>query len=119
MNYLKNYIISLAIFFVVLSLLLIITSVIFAYTSINDRYIDSFILFSMAFSAFISSFFLGRKIKKKGIVHGVILNIVSVIIIFGISCILNHAFKITNTLGIYIGLCALTGIVGGILGVNV
>ena len=46
-------------------------------------------------------------------------NILCILILFIISCILNGQFSITNTLGIYIGICALTGIVGGILGVNV
>ena len=119
MEYIKNYLFSILSFAISIILFLIIVSLVFAYTNIDDMYIDSAIFLSMAISAFISSFFLYKKIKKQGIVHGVFVNILCILILFIISCILNGQFSITNTLGIYIGICALTGIVGGILGVNV
>ena len=119
MEYIKNYLIAIFSFAISIVLFLIIVSLIFAYTNIDDRYIDSAIFLSMAISAFISSFFLCKKIKKKGIIHGVLVNIFCVLILFIISCILYHQFSITNTLVIYIGICSLTGLVGGILGVNV
>ncbi len=119
---LKNigyYLISLGSFFISIVILLVISSLIFAYTNLNDRYIDSIIYFAMAISAFISSFILCKKIKKKGLIHGVAINIIAICIIFLISCLMNKSFCITNTLEIYIAICSLTGIVGGILGVNV
>lgn len=119
MEYVKNYLIAILSFAVSIVLFLIIVSLVFAYTNIDDMYIDSAIFLSMALSAFISSFFLCKKIKKKGIIHGIGVNILCVLIIFIISCVLNQKFSITNTLGVYIGICSLTGIVGGILGVNV
>lgn len=119
MKYLKNYLISLLSFAISITLFLIIISLVFAYTNINDTYIDSAIFLAMSLSAFISSFILCKKIKKKGLVHGVGINIISVLIIFIISCILNGGLSITNTLGVYIAICSLTGVVGGILGVNV
>ena len=106
-------------FAVAIVTLLIIISLIFAYTNINDVYIESAVFLAMAISAFISSFILCKKIKKNGLIHGIIVNVISVLIIFAISCILNNSFCITNTLGIYLAICSLTGIVGGILGVNV
>lgn len=119
MEYLKNYLISILSFGISITVFLIIISLVFAYTNINDTYIDSAIFLAMSLSAFISSFFLCKKIKKKGLVHGVTINIISVLIIFIISCILNGSVTFTNTLGIYVAICSLTGIVGGILGVNV
>ena len=98
---------------------MLIVSLIFTYTKIEDRFIDSGIFLSMAISAFISSFVLCKMIKKKGLIHGIVVNVISVLIIFIISCILNNNISITNTLGIYISICCLSGIVGGILGVNV
>ncbi|MBO5476580.1 MAG: TIGR04086 family membrane protein [Clostridia bacterium] len=119
MKYLKNYLIALLSFAVSITLFLIIISLVFAYTNINDTFIDSAIFLAMSLSAFISSFFLCKKIKKQGLIHGICVNAISVLIIFVISCILNGSFSITNTLGIYIAICSLTGVVGGILGVNV
>lgn len=119
MDYVKNYLIAIASFAISIVLFLIIVSLVFAYTNINDRFIDSGIFLSMALSSFISSFLLCKKIKKQGLVHGICINIICVLIIFIFSCILNNAFVITNTLGIYIAICSLMGIVGGILGVNV
>ena len=119
MENLKNYIISIFSFIISIVIFLIIISVIFAYTNINDQYIDSAIFLAMAISAFLSSFLLCKKMKKKGIVHGICVNAICVLIIFAVSCILNGKVNITNTLGVYIGICGLTGIVGGILGVNV
>lgn len=119
MKLVKSYLIEIATFVVTIMLFLFIVSLVFTYTKIEDRFIDSGIFLSMAISAFISSFVLCKMIKKKGLVHGVIVNIISVLIIFIISCILNNNISITNTLGIYISICCLSGIVGGILGVNV
>ena len=119
MKLIKSYLIGIATFVVTILLFLFIVSLVFTYTKIEDRFIESGIFLSMAISAFISSFVLCKMIKKKGIVHGILVNIISVLIIFLISCILNNSISITNTLGIYISICCLSGIIGGILGVNV
>jgi len=58
-------------------------------------------------------------VKKKGLIHGVVINMICVLILFIISSILNGGVSITNTLGIYLAICSLSGIIGGILGVNV
>lgn len=116
---LKNYLLAILSFGISIIAFLIITSLVFAYTNINDVYMDSAIFLAMALSAFISSFFLCKKIKKNGLIHGVSVNLICVLIIYIISSILNGKIVITNTLGIYLAICALTGIVGGILGVNV
>lgn len=119
MKLIKNYLIGILSFIISVMLFLFIVSIVFAYTKIDDRFIDSGIFLSIAISAFISSFVLCRRTKKKGLVHGVVINIISILIIFVISCILNNSFVLTNTLGIYIAICVLSGIIGGILGVNV
>ena len=120
MELIKKYLIAISTFAISIVIFLIIISLVFTYTNIDDSYIDSAIFLSMALSAFISSFFLCKSIKKKGLIHGIAINIICVLIIFIISCILNNGnIVITNTLGIYIAICSLSGIVGGILGVNV
>lgn len=119
MKYIKNYLFSIFIFYFVLFLLLLISSLIFAYTNIDDRYITTFNYVCIILSSFLSSFFLCKKIKKKGILHGILINILCIFILFGISCYLNKSFNITNTLGFYILISAICGSFGGILGVNV
>lgn len=119
MKIIKNYLIGISSFIIATMLLLFIVSIVFAYTKIDDRFIDSGIYLSLAISAFISSFILCKMIKKKGLFHGVIINVISILIIFIASCILNNNVVFTNTLGIYMAICGLSGIVGGILGVNV
>lgn len=119
MKLIKNYLIGISTFIILVMLLLFIVSIVFAYTKIEDRFIDSGIFLSMAISAFFSSFILCKMIKKKGLIHGVVINIICVLILFIISSILNGGVNITNTLGIYLAICCLSGIVGGILGVNV
>ena len=74
MKLIKSYLIGIATFVVTILLFLFIVSLVFTYTKIEDRFIDSGIFLSMAISAFISSFVLCKMIKKKGIVHGIIVN---------------------------------------------
>ena len=119
MKLIKNYLLGILCFGVIVTFNLFIVSTIFAYTKIEDRFIESGIFLSLAIAAFISSFILCRNLKKKGIVHGVVINAISIGILYIISCFLNGSFVLTNTVGIYFAICCLSGIVGGILGVNV
>ena len=69
MKLVKSYLIGIATFVVTIMLFLFIVSLVFTYTKIEDRFIDSGIFLSMAISAFISSFVLCKMIKKKGLIH--------------------------------------------------
>lgn len=115
----KHYIISFFSFFAVSISILLIFSLVFAYTNLNDKYIDLVVYTSLMISGFISSFILCKKKKKNGIIRGIGINTICFLILFLISCILNGGIVITKTLGIYILICSLSGIVGGILGVNI
>lgn len=115
----KNYIISFIIFFTIALSVLIIFSFIFAYTNLDDKYIDLVVYSALISSSFISSFFLGKSQKKRGIINGIGINLMCCLILFIISCILNEQFIVTKTLGLYILTCSLSGVVGGILGVNI
>lgn len=115
----KYYLISIGLFFGILFLLLLIASAIFAYTSVKDNLIEPVIYFSIGISSFISSFALCRKIKNNGIINGIVINLISLLIIFVISSVINQKIVFTNTLGIYCFVVSITGILGGILGVNV
>ncbi len=66
MEKIKRYSISLLISFIVSIVLLIITSVIFAYTNINDKHLQTFVLGVVMLSVLIGSTLLLKKIKEKG-----------------------------------------------------
>ena len=76
MEKVKRYSISLVISFCVAAIFLIISSAIFAYTNINDRHLDSFVLGSVMISVLVGSMLLLRKIKKKGLLFGAIFGLI-------------------------------------------
>lgn len=119
MKIFKDYITSIGIFIVLVLICLIISSLVFAYTKIPDRFIDSAIYLSIVIASFVSSFILCKKVKRKGIINGIGINIICILILFCISSIVCGRININETLGLYTGLCVLSGIVGGTLGVNV
>ena len=65
MEKLKRYSISLLISFVIAAIFLLISSIIFAYTNINDRHLNSFVLGSVMISVIIGSMILLKKINLK------------------------------------------------------
>lgn len=119
MEKLKRYGISLVISFIIASIFLLISSVIFAYTNINDRHLNSFVLGSVMISVLIGSMMLLKKLKEKGFLYGFIFGIIYFLIIYFTNVIAFSGFFISSALGIYLGICALSGIVGGIIGVNI
>ena len=76
MEKIKRYSISLLISFCVAAIFLIISSVIFAYTNINDRHLNSFVLGSVMISVLIGSMILLKKLKEKGFLYGLIFGII-------------------------------------------
>lgn len=119
MEKVKRYLISLFIAFMISILLILITALIFTYTNIDDRYLQSFVTGIVTISCLISSIVLTKKIKEKGIAHGIIFGIIYCLLIYIINMFVYSNFFISNTLLVYFGVCALSGIVGGIIGVNV
>lgn len=119
MEKIKNYLLCLLITFFVSAILLGVTSLIFAYTNINDKYLQMFVFGIVAISILIGSTILSKKIKEKGLILGGIFGFTFLLIIFLISGIAYSSFALTNTLFVYVGISMLSGIVGGIIGVNI
>lgn len=119
MEKIKRYSISLVISFLLAIVFLLISSAIFAYTNINDRHLDSFVLGCVMISVLIGSMILLRKLKEKGLLYGAIFGIIYFFIIYLVNVLAFSGFFVSNTLGIYFGICILSGIVGGIIGVNI
>ena len=119
MEKIKYYSINMLISFGISIVFLLITSLIFAYTSISDRYLNMFVFGTIAISVLIGSMLLLRKIKQKGFFYGILFGLIYCLILYIFSVIAYNGFFFTNTLGIYFLICCLlTGTVGGIVGVN-
>ena len=88
-------------------------------TNIDDRYLQSFVTGIVTISCLVSSIVLAKKIKQKGIIYGAIFGLVYCLLIYILNTCIYGNFFISNTLLVYLGVCALSGIVGGIIGVNV
>ena len=115
----KGYFFSLVIAIIISFILICVTSAIFAYTNINDRYLQSFVTGTVTISCLVSSIILTKKIKENGMLLGLIFGIIYCLLIYMINVCTYSGFFVSNTLLVYFGVCSLSGIVGGIIGVNV
>ena len=97
---------------------------IFKNMAIIKKYLISFLVFIGCFflslviasSSTLTIDFL--KDKNRGMIHGIILNIICMNLLFIIFSLLNKNIEFTNSYYIYLGISALCGILGGVLGVN-
>lgn len=119
MEKIKRYSISLLISFLVAIVLLIITSMIFAYTNISDKHLETFVLGIVMLSVLIGSTILLKKLKERGLLFGAIFGFIFCLIVYLINVLAFSGFFVSNTLGIYFAICILSGIIGGVIGVNI
>jgi putative membrane protein (TIGR04086 family) len=119
MTKLKSYSMSIVISFIISIVFISLTAIIFAYTNINDRHLQSFVFGTLLVSVLVGSTILARRIKEKGLLHGAIFGIIYCLLIYIIAVIESSSFFVSNTLGIYMAICAVAGIIGGIIGVNI
>ena len=119
MKKIKNYLLSLSITFVIAPILLCVSAAIFAYTSIEDRHLQIFVFGIVLISNMIGAAFLCKKEKEKGILHGALFGILYCALIYLISTLCFTGILFSNMLLIYVGICIVSGIVGGIVGVNI
>lgn len=118
LNKLKYFSVHLCICYIMILLLLLVTSAIFAYTSINDQYLDIFVYSLIGISILLNSILLNRKIKCKGVIYGSLFGLLAILIMYGIGGIfLGFSFSLTIAMYMVIGLIA--GLIGGAIGVNI
>lgn len=118
MAIIKKYLISFLVFIGCFFLSLVIASSIFAYTNLDDRFLNIATYIIVIIPSLISSFLLAKLVKNRGMIHGIILNIICMNLLFIIFSLLNKNIEFTNSYYIYLGISALCGILGGVLGVN-
>lgn len=119
MNNIKYYTISILISFLVTLIGISLASIIFAYTNINDRHLQTFVFGIMVLSVLTGATILARKLKQKGLVYGGIFGLLYCLLIYVTSSIAYTGIFFSNTLLIYLFICFLSGVVGGIIGVNI
>ena len=92
MNNVKSYIFSLFISFFVAAILLCLSAVIFAYTNINDRHLQTFVFGTVMLSVLIGATILARRIKKKGLLFGALFGLIFILLVYMITCMAYTGF---------------------------
>ena len=114
LNILKGIVISMTL----TCIILIIYAFLLVYTNINEITIKPVIIIVSSISILIGSSISSAKIKKNGMINGILIGITYFLIIYLISSIYNSCFYINISSIIFI-LCGISaGLLGGILGVN-
>ena len=105
------------------TVLTIICIIVFAFvlasTNLNDNYIKPVLVGITFFSVSFNSFVTLKKIKSKGLIYGLMIGLVYCLILIIVSCVLNSGISFGPYSYIQICICLLSGVLGGILGVNV
>ena len=118
----ENYILAIGkgiIFsFVATLVLLFIFSIVLTYTNISENTITPVIIILTGISILIGSSLATVKIKKKGLFNGALIGGIYVVILYFLSSILNTGFGLGTSTIIMIIVGVITGMLGGIVGVN-
>ena len=117
-NIIMNLAKGIGISLIVTVVLLIIFSVLLAYTNISETVITPVIMIITAISILIGSSIVNIKIKKNGLINGGIIGGSYILTIYLISSLLNWKFALNLQSIIMIVLAIAFGILGGIIGVN-
>ena len=118
MEKLKGYMLSLAIGYVIIFVLFLITSIIFAYTNIQDDALNIAIYICLGVSTLVSSFLLGMKVKEKGAIIGIIFGAIFYGLVFLIGSVIS-GFEFSTSVIIYFLISIIFSTIGAVLGVNI
>lgn len=91
---------------------------ILTYTTISENTITPVILVISGISILIASSISSRKLKKQGMISGGIIGLIYILVIYLLSSILSGEFSLNSNSIILIIVCIITGMVGGIIGIN-
>ena len=119
MENVKQYTKFLILSYVIAIVLLSLSAVIFAYTNINDSLINIFVFVIVVITNLIGSTLTSRKIKKRGLLVGLLFGIIYFFIIYLLSAIFYTGFFVNKAVGLYLLMTSVSGIVGGVIGVNI
>lgn len=108
-----------SIFAIIISfILLLIFAILLCYTSLPESTMLPVILVTTGISILIGSMISTRKIRKNGILNGGIVGLVYIITLYLISSLFLAGFSITFNSFIMLIVGIITGMIGGVIGVN-
>ncbi len=99
-------------------IMLLIFSLILAFTNVQENTINPVIMIVTAISILIGSSIANIKIRKNGLINGALIGACYILTIYLISSILNWKFSLNLQSIIMIVIAIIFGILGGIIGVN-
>ncbi len=114
----KNIFKGIAIAMITTVIMLLIFSIILAYTNTSENTITPVIMVVTGISILLGSSIGSIKIKKNGIINGGLIGGIYILILYLISSILNWRFGLNIQSIIMIAIGMIFGILGGIIGVN-
>lgn len=106
----RGYIISMLLFFLVALLI--------TYTSLGENVIPFVTSVIMILGIVFSSVYCSAHLQKKGWLHGALIGLIYILILILLSKIFISDYSIDSTAMYKIILATTTGVIGGILGVN-
>ena len=100
------------------AILLLIFAVLLCYTNLSESTMLPVILVITGISILIGSMMSTRKIRKNGILNGGMVGLIYIIILYLISSLFLAGFSLTFNSFIMLVVGIITGMIGGIIGVN-
>ncbi len=100
-------------------IMLTIYAVVLSYTNISEDSMVPVVMTIIGMSILISSSLTNLKIKKKGILNGAVIGLIYILVLYIISSIITGVFSLNTNSIIMIIVSILTGMIGGIIGVNI
>ncbi len=88
------------------------------YTAISENTIVPVVLVVSGISILIASSISTRKLKKRGMINGGIIGLIYILAIYLLSGILSAEFSLNTNSILMIIVCIITGMIGGIIGIN-
>lgn len=100
-------------------ILLLIMSMIYTYTNIAETNVTTLVMVISSVSIFIGSLISAKSINNNGLINGLNVGLIYMVSLYLISSILVSGFSINIKTVIMLVISILSGIVGGIIGVNI
>lgn len=106
----RGYIVSLILF--------LISAILITYTSIGEGIIPVLTSIIMILSIAYAAIYVAIHIKKRGWLHGAIVGLIYILLLILLSKIFITGYMIDRVVLYRIGISIITGIVGGMIGIN-
>lgn len=119
MDITKNIFKGVGISIILTLILLLVFSIVLAYTNVSESTIIPVIIIITAISILFGSSISTRHIKKNGMINGGLVGIFYLLLLYIISSLLNWKFGVNFQSIIMIVIGSIFGIIGGIIGVNI